>query len=75
MTEENVCESLAEVRRIKAACWREVAGLPIKEAVRKRLADSAATAHRLGFGVSEVVPGGVPRVAEAGVEYGGENKG
>ena len=59
-------KALREVREWKAACNREVVGLEIAEAVRKRLKDADANARRAGF-----VPVGrmAERVAETGAVY------
>jgi len=62
-------KSLCEVRAWKAACNREVAGLSIAHAVRKRLADSEASARRAGFPPPAREDA---RVAEAGCGYGAE---
>ena len=70
MNELRESKALLEVREWKSVCAREVAGLEIGAAVRKRLKDSAETARRLGFLVGT---GHEPlrlAVAEPGVEYG-----
>ena len=63
-------KAMLEVREWKEAAWREVAHLPFREAVRKRLADSAKVAERLGFRYAPAVPP-VPsaKVAEAPAQY------
>ncbi len=65
-------EALREVREWKAACARDVAGLDIGAAVRKRLRDSAETARRLGFLSADRKANAVTRVAETGAAYGGD---
>ncbi len=42
-------KALREVREWKAACWSDVAGLPLEQAVEKRLRDASALARRLGM--------------------------
>jgi len=42
-------KALLEVREWKAACARDVEGLGIGEAVRKRLKDAEANARKAGF--------------------------
>ena len=46
-------EAMREVRAWKEVCAREVAGLDIRVAVRKRLRDSAETARHMGFVLTE----------------------
>lgn len=64
-------KALCEVREWKAACARDVAGLDIVAAVRKRLSDSAETARRLGFLCAVPQATVVTNVAEKGQVYGG----
>ena len=49
MTSMKESKALIEVRKWKAEAWREVAHLPFREAVRKRLADSSKVAEGLGL--------------------------
>lgn len=69
MNKYNESKALLEVREWKAACARDVEGLTIAEAVRKRMRDSAETARKLGFlPTSHTLPD-VPCVAETGEPY------
>lgn len=63
-------KAMREVRAWKAQCDAEVAHLPIREAVRKRLADSAKVVERLGFRYAPVGPTPVAVVAEHKAKYG-----
>lgn len=60
-------KALSEVRQWKAECNREVAGMEIEAAIKKRLKDSAENARKAGF-----VPlvQRADRVAETGGAYG-----
>ncbi len=49
MKTEKESKALREVRAWKAACWNDVAGLPLEQAVEKRLHDASALARRLGL--------------------------
>jgi hypothetical protein len=44
-----VSKAQKQVWAWKEACWREVADLPLDEAIRKRIKDSSARARKLGF--------------------------
>lgn len=59
-------KALIEVREWKAACNREVAGMEIGEAVRKRLKDAEANARKAGFVPRERI---TDCVAETGEPY------
>ena len=65
----NESKALLEVREWKAACARDVEGLGIVEAVRKRLQDSRETARKLGFLPASQPYPDVPCVAETGETY------
>jgi len=69
MNEFRESKALSEVREWKAACAREVEGLDIGAAVRKRLRDSAETARKLGFSPMDRTEKVVTAVAEAGEAY------
>ncbi len=71
MSEFGESKALSEVREWKAACARDVAGLDIGAAVRKRLRDSAETARKLGFSPAVCQAKDITRVAETGEVYGG----
>jgi len=62
-------KALLEVREWKAACARDVEGLGIVEAVRKRLQESGETARKLGFLPASQTCPDVPCVAETGETY------
>jgi hypothetical protein len=49
MKMNDISKSLRELWEIKDECYKEVSGLPIKDALRKRLKDSMDTLKRLGF--------------------------
>jgi hypothetical protein len=72
MNEYGESKALSEVREWKAACARDVDGLEIGAAVRKRLRDSAETARKLGFLPADRKANAIARVAETGEAYGGE---
>lgn len=74
MTNVNESKAMLEVREWKAAAWREVAHLPFREAVRKRLADSAKVAERLGFRYAPATPTPVSVVAETPAKYTAKRK-
>lgn len=74
MAEIKESKALLEVREWKAAAWREVAHLPLDEAIKKRLADSAKTAARLGFHVPKRQEKPVALVAEAPAKYTAKRK-
>ena len=59
-------KALREVREWKATCNREVAGMEIGAAVRKRLKDSEEHARRAGFAPMRRM---AERVAETGETY------
>jgi hypothetical protein len=62
-------KALLEVRAWKDACWREVAHLPLDQAIAKRLRDATKNARKMGF--YESVDGNrqIPHVAEPGAPY------
>ena len=62
-------KALLEIREWKAAGWREVAHLPLDEAIQKRLDDSAKSVERLGFHVPKRENPPVARVAETPAKY------
>ena len=62
-------KAMHEVRAWKAACARDVAGMEIGAAVRKRLKDSAAAAERLGFRIPSPAPRQIPVVTERKAKY------
>jgi hypothetical protein len=64
-------KALAEVWAWKGACYRDVAHLPTREAIKKRLADCARTARRLGLAPPETPasPHRTARVAESAAPY------
>ena len=71
MTKRKTPKALTEVWAWKEACCREVSHLPIREAIKKRLADCARTGQRLGAGAPEI-PACVhraSRVAESAHPY------
>ena len=49
MNKYRMPKSLEDVLEWKEACWREVADLPVRDALKKRLRDSARAAAELGF--------------------------
>jgi hypothetical protein len=55
---------------LKDAAWREVEHLPLAEALRRRLADSAAAAGELGLRMPVRDPRGASAVREEGTKYG-----
>ena len=69
MTRMKESKALLEVREWKAAAWREVAHLPLDEAIMKRLADSAKTAERLGFHIPKREEKPMTVVAETPAKY------
>jgi len=56
MTKRKTPKALAEVWAWKDACYREVAHLPIREAIGKRLSDCDRTARHLGVAMPESPP-------------------
>jgi len=70
MTEIKESKAMLEVREWKAAAWRTVAHLPLREAIQKRLADSAKTAERLGLKYAPAKRAPVTMVAETKAKYG-----
>ena len=70
MTRIKESKAMIEVREWKKAAWSEVAHLPLDEAIRKRLADSAKIAKRLGFRYAPVMVRPVKVVAERKAKYG-----
>ncbi len=74
MNAKNESKALSEVLEWKAECAREVAGLTVRDAVRKRLKDAAETAKRFGFPAGGREMNLAVNVAEAGAAYGTEQK-
>jgi len=70
MNKCNESKALVEVHEWKAACARDVEGLGIVEAVRKRLQDSAETSRKLGFLPTSQMWPDAPCVAETVEPYG-----
>lgn len=65
----NVSKALEDVWNWKDACYRDVAHLPFREALRKRIEDSERTARELGFTVVERNARSRLAVAEDRTEY------
>jgi hypothetical protein len=61
--------AVLEVRAWKAELDAEFAHLPVREAVRKRLADAAKVAERLGFQYTPAVQPKITAVAETRARY------
>ena len=70
MKNHKVSKALQEVWDWKDACYREVAHLPFREAVRKRIEDSERRARELGFVPVERSGRHRLAVAEHPSEYG-----
>jgi hypothetical protein len=70
MSEVKESNAMLEVREWKAAAWRSVAHLPLREAIRKRLADSAKTTERLGLKYAPSKRPPAAMVAETKANYG-----
>ncbi len=70
MIEAKESKALLEVREWKAAAWRTVAHLPLREAIRKRLADSAKSVERLGLQYAPAKRTPAVMVAESKGKYG-----
>jgi len=70
MSDSKESQAMLEVREWKVAAWRSVAHLPLREAIRKRLADSAKTAERLGLKYAPAQRTPVAMVAEKKAKYG-----
>lgn len=67
---ENESKALREVRAWKAACWSDVAGLPLEQAVEKRLHDASVLARRLGLLPDATTSAGrIAQVAESRAVY------
>ena len=69
MKTEKESKALREVRTWKAACWSDVAGLPLEQAVAKRLHDASALAQRLGLLPAAAPRGRIAQVAEDRAAY------
>jgi len=69
MTEPLAPKSLKEVWAWKEESWHEVAHLPLRKALSKRLRDSARTATKLGFMPDVAQPAHVPQFADGRTEY------
>ena len=67
-------KAMREVRAWKAECDAEVANLDTAAAVRKRLADSAEVAERLGFRIVSPAPGKISVAAEPKAKYSPKRK-
>jgi len=67
-------QALLEVRAWKTELDAEYAHLPVREAVRKRLADAAKVAERLGFQYAPVVQPKITAVAETRAQYAAKRK-
>ena len=48
MAEIEDSRTMREVQALKAACWKDVEGLPFREALRRRLRDSEEAWRRAG---------------------------
>ncbi len=70
MSEYKESKAMLEVREWKAAVWKDVAHLPLDEAISKLLDDSAKTAERLGFEIPTRAAKPAAMVAEAKAKYG-----
>lgn len=74
MTKHRISKALREVWDWKDECYREVAGLSIRDALKKRLADASRKAAKLGFTATvgkQVKP---MIVAEDAAHYGKKKK-
>ena len=69
MSEFKEPKVMVELRALKAEIDAEYAHLPFREAVQKRLADSAKTAERLGFRYAPAKPTPTEVVAETPAPY------
>ena len=71
MSRIRVSKSLREVWKWKDEAYREVARLPVRKALEKRLRDAGKTARELGFYPTEPAPRRrlVAAVAEDKPEY------
>jgi hypothetical protein len=71
MIKRKTPKALTDVWAWKAACYRDVAHLPTREAIKKRLSDCARTAHRLGLVTPELPasPHRTAHVAESEAPY------
>ena len=71
MIKRKTPKALAEVWAWKAACYRDVAHLSTREAIKKRLSDCTRTAHRLGLALPETATPThrTVRVAESAAPY------
>ena len=67
-----VDKSLQEVWDWKEAAYREVAHLPFRQALRKRMEDSERTAQQLGFAPAAVAKPAM--VAETPAQYRAERR-
>ena len=67
-------KALLEARTWKADLDAEYAHLPVREAVRKRLADAAKVAERLGFQYAPAVQPKITAVAETRAQYTAKRK-
>ena len=68
-----VSKALEEVWQWKEEAWQEVAHLPLRQALRKRMEIAERTARELGF---EPVPRALPgtKVAETSAKYTAKRK-
>ena len=69
MNKYRMSKSLEDVFEWKEECWREVAHLPLREAIRKRLRDSARVAAGMGFVPDKERQAHAPVAAEPAAEY------
>ena len=74
MSEFKEPKVMVELRALKAEIDAEYAHLPFPDAVRKRLADSAKVAERLGFRYAPTTTAKPALVAEAPAKYTAKRK-
>ena len=72
MSKPQVSKALREVWAWKDACYREVAHLPLRKALEKRLDDIDKRAADMGS--TEAGTSRLPRVAESRGQYGKRSK-
>ena len=71
MKNHKISKALLDVRLWKDACYREVAHLPFREALRKRIEDCEQRAKKMGFSpMGRSDANRVSAVAEDRSEYG-----
>jgi hypothetical protein len=54
MNNENISKALTDVWEWKESAYKDVANLPIKDAVRKRIQDAETLSKKLGFKEKDV---------------------